>query len=183
MAKLSSQPAIPDEIITNKIYLVRDKKVMLDEDLAKLYGVTTGNLNKAVNRNISRFPEDFMFQLTKPEFENLIFQIGTSSWGGRRKLPYAFTEQGVAMLSGVLNSDRAIKVNIQIMRVFTKVREYLMDNLSVRLEIEEIKKKLENHDKNIELVFTYLDELIEKHENPKPKRSIGFKVPDSKEEE
>jgi len=182
MAKGSSQPAIPDEIISNKIYLVRDKKVMLDEDLAELYGVTTGNLNKAVNRNISRFPEDFMFQLTKTEFDNLIFQIGTSSWGGRRKLPYVFTEQGVAMLSGVLNSERAITVNIQIMRVFTKVREYLMDSLSVRIEIEEIKKKLENQDKNIELVFTYLDELIEKHDNPKPRPSIGFKVPGSKEE-
>jgi hypothetical protein len=94
MAKVSSQPAIPDEIITNKIYLIRDKKVMLDEDLAELYGVTTGNLNKAVHRNISRFPEDFMFQLTKDEFDNLIFQFGISSWGGRRKLPFAFTEQG-----------------------------------------------------------------------------------------
>jgi hypothetical protein len=183
MVKESSQLAIPDEIITNKIYLIRDKKVMLDEDRAELYGVTTGNLNKAVHRNISRFPEDFMFQLTKAEFDNLIFQIGTSSWGGRRKLPYVFTEQGVAMLSGVLNSDRAIMVNIQIMRVFTKVREYLMDNLSVRLDIEEIKKKLENQDKNIELVFTYLDELIEKHEKPKPGRSIGFKVTGSKEEQ
>lgn len=182
MARGSSQLAIPDEIITKKIYLVRDKKVMLDEDLADLYGVTTGNLNKAVHRNISRFPEDFMFQLTKHEFDNLIFQIGTSSWGGRRKLPFAFTEQGVAMLSGVLNSDRAIMVNIRIMRVFIKVREYMMDNISVRLELEEIKKKLENQDKNIELVFTYLDELIEKHEQPKPRRSVGFKVPGSKEE-
>jgi len=182
MARGSSQLAIPDEIITKKIYLVRDKKVMLDEDLADLYGVTTGNLNKAVHRNISRFPEDFMFQLTKHEFDNLIFQIGTSSWGGRRKLPFAFTEQGVAMLSGILNSDRAIMVNIRIMRVFIKVREYMMDNLSVRLELEEIKKKLDNQDKNIELVFTYLDELIEKHEQPKPRRSVGFKVPGSKEE-
>ena len=166
--------AIPDEIISRKIYLIRDKKVMLDEDLAELYGVTTGNLNKAVNRNIARFPEDFMFLLTKEEFNNLIFQFGTSSWGGRRKPPYAFTEQGVAMLSGVLHSERAVIVNIQIMRVFTKVREMLMDNLSIRLEIEEIKKKLVNQDKNIELVFSYLDELIEKHENPKPRKQIGF---------
>jgi hypothetical protein len=117
-----------------------------------------------------------MFQVTKGEFENLIFQFGTSSWGGRRKLPYAFTEQGVAMLSGVLHSERAITVNIQIMRVFTKVREILTDNLSFRLEIEEIKKQLSNHDKNIELVFSYLDELIEKHDNPKPRKSIGFKT-------
>jgi hypothetical protein len=176
MAKGTSKLAIPDEIITSKIYLVRDKKVMLDEDLAELYGVETRRLNEQVKRNIGRFPEDFMFQLTKEEFDILIFQIGASNWGGRRKLPYAFTEQGVAMLSGVLNSELAITVNIQIMRVFTKVREILMDNLSVRLEIEEIKKQLVNHDKNIELVFSYLDELIEKHDNPKPRKAIGFKT-------
>jgi hypothetical protein len=174
MAKVSSQIAIPDEIITSKIYLIRDKKVMLDEDLAGLYNVTTGVLNQAVKRNITRFPDDFMFQLTNEEFDNLFFQTGTSSWGGRRKPPYAFTEQGVAMLSGILHSERAITVNIQIMRVFTKVREILMDNLSIRLEIEEIKKQLVNHDKNIELVFNYLDELIEKHENPKPRKAIGY---------
>ena len=176
MAKGTGKLAIPDEIITNKIYLARDKKVMLDEDLAELYGVTTGNLNKAVGRNIARFPDDFMFQLTKEEFDNLFFQTGISSWGGRRKPPSAFTEQGVAMLSGILHSERAIKVNIQIMRVFTKVREILTDNLSVRLEIEEIKKQLVNHDKNIELVFSYLDELIEKHDDPKPRKAIGFKT-------
>lgn len=178
MAKGNNQLAIPDEIITSKIYLVRDKKVMLDEDLAELYGVETRRLNEQVKRNIGRFPEDFMFQLTKEEFDILIFQIGASSWGGRRKLPYAFTEQGVAMLSGVLNSELAITVNIQIMRVFTKVREFLMDNLSVRLEIEEIKKKLVNQDKNIELVFSYLDEMIEKHDPPKPTRVKGFKPSD-----
>jgi len=176
MAKGTSKLAIPDEIITNKIYLARDKKVMLDEDLAELYGVETRRLNEQVKRNIGRFPEDFMFQLTKEEFDILIFQIGASSWGGRRKLPYAFTEQGVAMLSGVLNSERAIKVNIQIMRVFTKVREILMDNLSIRHEIEQIKKTLLNQDKNIELVFSYLDELMEKHDNPKPRKAIGFKT-------
>jgi hypothetical protein len=122
---------------------------MLDEDLAELYGVTTGNLNKAVKRNMSRFPDDFMFQLTKEEFNILLFQIGISSWGGRRTPPNAFTEQGVAMLSGILNSERAITVNIQIMRVFTKVREILMANMNIRLEIEEIKNKLVNQDKNI----------------------------------
>lgn len=174
--------AIPDEIISSKIYLVQDKKIMLDKDLALLYGVTTSNLNKAVKRNINRFPDDFMFQLTKQEFDNLIFQFGTSSllrekgsWGGTRSLPYAFTEQGVAMLSGILSSDRAIQVNIQIMRIFTKIREMLVDNLSLRLEVESIKKKIVNHDKSIELVFSYLDELIEKHEKPKPRKQIGFK--------
>lgn len=166
---------LPDEIVSSKIYFIRNVKVMLDKDLAELYGVLTGNLNKAVKRNIRRFPEDFMFQLTKNEFENLKFQFGTSSWGGTRSLPYAFTEQGVAMLSGILNSDRAILVNIQIMRIFTRTRETLTDSLSVKLEIDEIKKKLESQDKNIELVFTYLDELIEKQEDPKPRKQIGFK--------
>lgn len=166
---------LPDELISSKIYYIRNFKVMLDKDLAELYGVLTGNLNKAVKRNIKRFPEDFMFQLTKEEFENLKFQFGISSWGGTRSLPYAFTEQGVAMLSGILNSDRAINVNIQIMRIFTKIRETLTDNLSLKLDIEEIKKKLENHDKNIELVFSYLDELMEKQESPRPRNKIGFK--------
>jgi hypothetical protein len=128
-------------------------------------------------RNIDRFPEDFMFQLTKEEFEYLKSQIATSSWGGRRKLPFVFTEHGVLMLSSVLNSDRAINVNIQIMRIFTRVRQLLNDNLSVKLELEKIKKKLENQDKNIELVFNYLDELMEKKENPKPRRKIGYKLP------
>ncbi len=166
---------LPDELISNKIYFIRGTKVMLDRDLAELYGVLTGNLNKAVKRNIKRFPEDFMFQLTKEEFENLIFQFGTSSWGGTRSLPYAFTEQGVAMLSGILNSDRAINVNIQIMRIFTKIREALTDSLSMKLDIEEIKKKIANQDKNIELVFNYLDELMEKQEKPEPRRQIGYK--------
>ena len=161
--------------IESKIFTIRNQSVMLDRDLAELYGVTTGNLNKAVKRNSERFPNDFMFQLSKEEFD-LIFQNGTSSWGGTRTLPYAFTEQGVAMLSGILNSERAIMVNIQIMRIFTKLREMLVENLSIRLEIENIKKKLTNQDKSIELVFSYLDELLEKHDNPKPRKQIGFKT-------
>ena len=168
--------SIPDEIISSKIYLIREKKVMLDKDLASLYGVTTGNMNKAVKRNIKRFPDDFMFQLTKKEFDNLLFQSGISRWGGTRSLPHAFTEQGVAMLSGILNSDRAIQVNIQIMRIFTKLREMLVENLSLRIEVEAIKKKLINQDKSIELVFSYFDELIIKQENPQPRKHIGFKI-------
>src|SRR5690606_30812509 len=132
---MSKEISIPDEIITSKIYLIRGQKVMLDRDLAELYGVTTGNLNKAVGRNIKRFPDDFMFELDKEEFDNLRSQFDTSKWGGTRKPPKAFTEQGVAMLSGVLNSDRAIAVNIQIIRVFTKIREVLTDTLNLRLEI------------------------------------------------
>lgn len=139
---MTEKQLIPDEIILNKIYYIREQKVMLDTDLAELYQVETKNLNKAVNRNIKRFPDDFMFRLTAEEFGNLKFQIGTSSWGGKRKLPYVFTEAGVSMLSGILNSDRAINVNIQIMRIFTKVREMLMGNTELRLEIEKIKSKL-----------------------------------------
>jgi len=172
---IEDKTMLPDDVVMNRIYFIRDSKVMLDKDLAELYGVLTGNLNKAVKRNIKRFPDDFMFRLTDKEFENLIFQFGTSSWGGTRSLPFAFTEQGVAMLSGILHSDRAINVNIQIMRIFIKVRQMLTDNLSVKLEIEEIKKKLKNQDKNIEIVFNYLDELIEKQENPIPRKQIGYK--------
>lgn len=170
MAKTeNSEIAIADEVVMNQIYVIRNQKVMIDKDLSALYGVTTGNLNKAVKRNIKRFPDDFMFQLSDEEFKNLIFQTGTSSWGGTRKAPYVFTEQGVAMLSGVLNSDRAIAVNIQIMRIFTKIRQMLTDNTDLRLEIAEIKhavekisKKQDGQDKNIELIFGYIDRLQEK---------------------
>ena len=146
---------------------------MIDRDLAELYGVETKALKQQVRRNIYRFPDDFMFELTTEEFTNLRSQFVTSSWGGSRYLPMVFTEQGVAMLSSVLKSKQAIKVNIQIMRIFTKVRKMLIDNLSLRLDVEEIKKKLVNQDKNIELVFNYLDELIEKQE--KPRKQIGYK--------
>lgn len=160
----------------NQIYYIRGQKVMLDRDLAELYNVDTRNLNKSVKRNIKRFPYDFMFQLTTEEFKNLMFQFGTSSWGGTRKMPYAFTEQGVAMLSGILSSERAIAVNIQIMRIFTHIRQMLSDNTELRLEIEKIKKKMDNHDKNIEQVFQYLDELLDKKENPKDRKQIGYKI-------
>ncbi len=176
MAKKETSVTIPDEVVMNRIYYIREHKVMLDKDLAELYQVTTGNFNKAVQRNLKRFPDDFMFQLTEQEFKNLIFQNGTSSWGGTRKLPYAFTEQGVAMLSGVLNSDRAINVNIQIMRVFTRIRKMFIDNTELRLALEEIRKKTDNNTKNIELVFKYLDELLEKKENPQPRKQIGYKT-------
>jgi len=148
---------------------------MLDEDLADLYKLETKQLKRQVRRNLERFPEDFMFELTKNEFENLRSQFGTSKWGGTRYAPYAFTEQGVAMLSSVLNSRTAIKVNIQIIRVFTKLRQLFTDNLSLKLEIEEIKKKLSHQNKNIELVFSYLDELLEKKENQISRSKIGYK--------
>ena len=166
---------IPDELVMNHINYIRGQKVMLDKDLAELYQVTTGNLNKSVVRNIKRFPDDFIFQLTEDEFKILIFQNGRSKWGGTRRPPFAFTEQGVAMLSGILNSDRAIAVNIQIMRVFTRIRKMILDNTDLRLEIEKIKDKLNNQDKNMEIVFRYLDELIDKKESQPPRKVICFK--------
>jgi len=161
---------VPQEIIETRIIFVRGKKVMLDKDLAQLYGVTTGNLNKSVKRNIERFPEDFMFQLTKEEFKNLIFHFGTSSWGGIRKLPYAFTENGVAMLSSVLNSERAIKVNIQIMRTFTKLREMLMTHKDLKEKIEAMEKK---YDYQFKIVFDAIKQLLEPPEKSQ-KKKIGF---------
>jgi hypothetical protein len=150
---------IVDEVVMSKIYLVRGYKVMLDNDLAELYGVDTKRLNEQVKRNIERFPEDFMVQLNQEEFENLKSQFATSSWGGRRKLPYVFTEQGVAMLSSVLSSPKAIQVNIRIMRIFTRIRQMLLDNTDLRLAIEDIRKKTEHNSKNIEQVFQYLDTM------------------------
>jgi len=170
--------SIPDEIITSKIFLVRGQKVMIDRDLAELYQVETKYLKRQVKRNIERFPEDFMFEMTKEELKNWRSHFVTSNSSdkmGLRYAPYVFTEQGVAMLSSVLRSPRAIAVNIRIVRVFTKMRQALTDKLSLKLEIEEIKKKLSNQSKNIELVFSYLDELIEKKDNPKPSTKIGFK--------
>jgi len=163
---------IPQESIEGKIFTVRGKRVMLDRDLADLYSVTTGNLNKAVSRNIERFPEDFMFQLTKEEFKNLIFHFGTSSWGGTRKLPRAFTEQGVAMLSSVLKSKRAIQVNIQIMRAFIKLKEMLATHKDLKLKIEEMEKK---YDYQFKIVFDAIKQLLEPPEEPKGK--MGFQKP------
>ncbi len=138
MKEMENELVLSDELVVNKIYFIRGQKVMLDRDLASLYGVETKRLNEAVKRNIKRFPFDFMFQLNEKEFLNLKSQFATSSWGGSRKLPFAFTEQGVSMLSSVLNSDRAISVNIQIMRIFTKIRQALTDTTELRLAIEQI---------------------------------------------
>lgn len=167
---------ITEQFIMSKILFIRNQKVMIDSDLAILYGVENKQLKRQVRRNIERFPEDFMFELTSTEYEILRSQFGTLKQGGHSKyLPMAFTEQGVAMLSSVLNSPPAIKVNIQIIRVFTKIREVLTETLTVKLEIEHIKKKLINHDKNIELVFSYLDEMMEKQENKVERNKIGYK--------
>ncbi|OGW22591.1 MAG: DNA-binding protein [Nitrospirae bacterium GWA2_46_11] len=166
---------IPQQIIESKILLLRGKKVMLDKDLAVLYGVETRDLNKAVKRNIDRFPEDFMFQLSDEEFKNLIFHFGTSSWGGTRKLPYAFTGNGVAMLSSVLNSKRAIHVNIQIMRTFTRIREMLISNTELARKIEALEKK---YDSQFKVVFDAIRQLMTPPETKKKK--IGFEVRESR---
>ena len=168
---------IVNEVIANKIYLIRNQKVMLDRDLAKLYGVETKYLKQAVKRNIDIFPMHFMFELTKEENEFLRSQIVTSKKGrgGTRYLPMAFTEHGVLQLAHVLRSKRARLMSVRITEIFIKMREVLTDNLNIKLEIEEIKKKLSNQNKNIELVFSYLDELIEKKENQKPRTKIGYK--------
>jgi hypothetical protein len=176
--KVENASLVPDKIIMEKIYLIRDQKVMLDRDLAELYGVETKRLKEAVKRNLFRFPEDFMFELTKDEFENWRSQFATSNSDrmGLRYSPMAFTEHGVLMLSSVLNSKKAVDVNIQIMRIFTRIRQIFTDSLSLKLEIEEIKKKLKNQDKNIELVFSYLNELNTRQENPAPRKRIGYKA-------
>ena len=161
--------AVRESIIEGKIYLIRGKKVMLDRDLAELYGVETKGLIRAVKRNMERFPSDFMLLLTQQEVAILRYQFGTSSWGGRRYLPYAFTEQGVAMLSSVLNSERAIQVNIQIIRTFTKLRELLSSNAELRKKIEEMERK---YDQQFRVVFDAIKKLLEPSEGPRKK--IGF---------
>ncbi|MCD4679356.1 MAG: ORF6N domain-containing protein [Bacteroidales bacterium] len=170
---------LADEVIMSKIYFIRGQKVMLDRDLADLYGVETKVLKQAVKRNIDRFPEDFLFEMTKEELDNWRSQIVTSKSikMGLRYFPFCFTEQGVTMLSCILNSQRAIQLNIQIVRIFTKIRESLTDNLDIKFEIEKIKNKLKNQDENIEEIFTYLDELIKKQENTLPRKRIGFRLP------
>jgi hypothetical protein len=163
------------DIIERKIYIVRGQKVMLDSDLAALYGVETRRLNEQVKRNFARFPEDFMFQLTKDEFENLMSQIATSSsgnYGGRRKLPNVFTEQGVAMLSSVLSSERAVQVNIGIMRAFVNMRKMLSTNEEVNKRLTELENKSGEHDENFKKVFAAIRLLISSPD--KSDKEIGF---------
>ncbi len=158
------------EEVKDKIYQVRGKKVMMDKDLAELYGVSTKRLNEQVKRNSKRFPGDFMYLLTRQEVVNLRSQIATSSWGGRRYLIRVFTEQGVAMLSTVLNSERAIKVNIQIMRAFVALRRWVITHEGLRRKVEDMEKK---YDGRFQIVFKALKELMEPPPK-KPKGPIGF---------
>ncbi len=168
---------LPDERIINKIYLIRGMKVMLDRDLAELYGVETKYLKRQVKRNIDRFPKDFMFELTGNEFKNWRYQFGTSNFSdkmGLRYQPYCFTEQGVAMLSSVLNSKQAIEVNIRIIRIFTRMREIFLTHKDILLKLEQLERKASKQDADIQLIFTALKQLL----NPKqpPRKRIGFKL-------
>lgn len=170
-----AQLALPDEVVMNRIYLIRGQKVMLDRDLAEMYGVETRILNQAVKRNIERFPKDFMFQLSHKEFENWKSQIVISNAEkmGLRKLPFAFTEQGVAMLSSVLNSKVAVQVNIQIIRIFTKMREMLLTNKDILLKLERLEKDVTANKQDIANIFEALKQLLTP---PAEKRiRIGFK--------
>jgi hypothetical protein len=180
MSNNNQVAVIPDEVVINKIYLIRNEKVMLDRDLAALYGVETKRLNEQVKRNMDRFPEDFMFRLTEVEFDNLKSQIATSSWGGRRNLPFVFTEHGVLMLSSVLNSGLAIKVNIQIMRVYTKIRKMLATHEDLLLKFEQVQAILANHDDQIMLILEYIKQFEEAKQESldyKNRSRIGYKPP------
>jgi len=175
MEKYKKHIQIADEIIMNKIYIIRGKKVMLDRDLSELYGVETKVLKQAVRRNNNRFPEDFMFEMTEDELKNWRSQIVTSNSTdkmGLRHSPFCFTEQGVTMVSCVLSSQRAILVNIQIIRIFSRMREILMTNKDILLKLEQLERKVGKHDEDIQLIFRYLKQLL----NPpqEPRRKIGF---------
>ena len=183
MRRLAKQtPIINDEVIVTKIPTVRGQKVMLDSDLADLYQVETRVLNQAVKRNQRRFPEGFMFSLTQQEWEILISQNVTSSWGGRRKLPMVFTEQGVAMLSSVLNSETAVDVNIQIIRVFTRMRELLSTHKELLLQLGKLRGTVGHNSRDIKVIFKLLKRMQEEERNrallaqvPKKRPAIGSK--------
>ena len=176
MAKKELQALVAEQKILNRIYVLRSQKITLNEDLAEMYKVETRRLNEQVKRNSNRFPKDFMFTLTAKEYQNLKSQNATSrSWGGRRKLPNAFTEQGVAMLSSVLNSDVAIEVNIRIIRVFRRLREYALTHKEILVQLGKLEKEVKGNSKDIENIFMVLKELIEKQSKPSPRNKIGFR--------
>jgi len=178
---MAKQSFIPDQVVISKIFLLRGSKVMIDTDLADLYKVETKQLKRAVKRNIVRFPRDFMFELKPAEIKNLRCQFGTSSWGGTRYRPLAFTEQGVAMLSSILGSNRAIQVNIHIIRVFTRMREMLLTNKDILLKLEQIERKVASNDGDIKVIFEYLKQLL--IEKVQAVRRIGFRRKDEERSE
>lgn len=172
---------IPDESIISKILLVRSKKIMIDHDLAELYGVTTKRLNEQVKRNLKRFPKDFMFKLTKKEKEQVVAKCDhLKVLKYSSSLPYAFTEYGAVMLASVLNSERAIEVNIQIVRIFTQLREILLTNKDILLKLEQLERKAVVHDKDIEMIFKALKQLL--HQPQQARRRIGFRRSNEEDE-
>jgi hypothetical protein len=178
MAKKNTDVLVPQEVIMSKIHEIRGQKVMLDSDLAELYQVETKQLKRQVRRNIDRFPKDFMFELSKEELDSLRSQFGTSSWGGVRYVPMAFTEQGVAMLSSVLSSPTAIKVNIQIMRLFTKMREMIASHQEVFRQLDEIRNNIKGHDDQLQLIFEYLKQFEDSKQqefDQQNRKRIGYR--------
>ena len=179
MAKTELLALVAEQKILNRIYVIRGEKVMLDRDLAEMYGVDTKVFNQSVKRNLYRFPKDFMFSLSEREWQNLRSQFVTSSWGGARYRPNVFTEQGVAMLSSILNSKTAIEVNIRVIRVFTKLREYALTHKDILLQLAKLEKEVKGNSKDIENIFMVLKELIEKQSKPViPRNKIGFRRSD-----
>ena len=175
MANKDLKLLIEEGKILNKIYTIRREKVMLDQDLAVLYGVETKQLKRQVKRNIERFPRDFMFTLSVKEFENLRSQTGTSSWGGSRYRPMAFSEQGVAMLSSILTSKTAIEVNISIIRVFTKLRQHALTHKEILIQLARLEREVKGNSKDIENIFIVLKELLSVNSKPFTKNKIGLK--------
>jgi hypothetical protein len=175
MSKTSLVSLVKEEKIMNKINVIRNHKVMLDFDLAEMYGVETKRLNEQLKRNLKRFPKDFMFTLSEKETQHLRSQNATSSWGGNRRKPNAFTEQGVAMLSSILNSETAIEVNISIIRVFTKLRSFTLTQKDILIQLVKLEKEVKGNSSDIENIFLVLKKLIEKDANPVKRNKIGFK--------
>ena len=175
MSKNSLVRLVEEEKIMNKIHVIRNHKVMLDFDLAEMYGVETKRLNEQLKRNLKRFPKDFMFTLSEKETQYLRSQNATSSWGGNRRKPNAFTEQGVAMLSSILNSETAIEVNISIIRVFTKLRSFTLTQKDILIQLVKLEKEVKGNSSDIENIFLVLKKLIEKDANPIKRNKIGFK--------
>lgn len=173
------ETVIPIEVIANKIYLIRGQKVMIDRDIALLYGVDTKRLNEQVKRNINRFPENFMFQLSKNELENLKSQNATSSWGGRRTLPYAFTEHGILMLANVVKSERAIKVSIRLIEVFIKIREFFLSQRKIEIRLEKAEVALSKHEGMILEIVKYVEQIEKEKQiqsGQAKRKKIGYKT-------
>jgi phage regulator Rha-like protein len=180
MAEVKNEVVVSDEIVISKIYYIRDSKVMLDRDLAELYGVQPKRLREQVKRNIDRFPEKFMFQLTEEEVDSMVSQIAIPSkqhLGGH--LPYAFTEHGVLMLANVLRSKTAMRVSVRIIEIFVKMREMLSTHADILLKLEQLERKVDGHDENIQVIFAYLKKLLNPPQEPRPR--IGFRRKDERE--